>query len=251
MCAPDADHNVNNRGASYRTDDQPDVAYTTPPVAIAESANVVDADDVEAAAPPSDSQIKNVRDHAADLYKRRRHVAKLLKEVAEQNDAINVLEEKTIPDAMRAIGMRSFELEGGFRVDLEDYMHGSVTKANEPAFFDWLERNNLGSIIKHVLTISFGKNEDKWAKKFMADLAKRKNPIPVERKDGVHAQTLKAFFKERFAAEKEGKIPETKRIPRDVVTVHEGTKAVLFDPLADAEKKAASARGKKSKEVEM
>lgn len=220
-------------------DEQPDV-------------QIIDADDVEERAPPTDSQLKNVRDLAADLYRRKKAIAELMEQVAEHTVAIGVLEEKSIPAAMQAIGMDSFSLTGGFRVDLEKYRHGSVTKANEPAFFEWLENNNFGSIIKHVLTISFGKGEDKWAKKFMADLAKRKVPIPCERKDGVHAQTLKSFFKERFELEEAGKVPEDKRVPRDVVTVHEGIRATLFDPTQDAADKARRAGKKKAKgEVEM
>jgi len=207
--------------------------------------NIISADDVEARKPPSDKELKNVRDLAAELYKRRREVAKLMAEIETHSVAIGVLEEKTIPDAMRAIGLESFGLEGGFRIDLEKFAHGSVTKANEPAFFEWLEKHNFGSIIKHVLTISFGKDEDKWAKKFMADLAKRKKPIPVERKDGIHAGTWKSFFKERFEAEKRGEVPETKRLPRDLLSIHEGTRAVLFDPTAEADK--AKARGAKKK----
>lgn len=212
--------------------------------------NIISADDVEARKPPSDKELKNVRDLAAELYARRRAVAKLMAEVEVHAVAIGVLEEKTIPDAMRAIGLTSFGLEGSFRVDLEKFVHGSVTKVNEPAFFEWLEKQNFGSIIKHVLTITFGKDEDKWAKKFMADLAKRKKPIPVERKDGVHASTLKAFFKERFAAEAAGEVPPAKRLPRDIVGVHEGTRAVLFDPTVAADKAKAPKGGKKDK-VEM
>ena len=75
---------------------------------------VIDAYEIEAKAPPSDGQLKGVRDHAAALWKARRLLTSLSKSAAKVALEIEVLETKTLPDAMREIGMRRFELEGGF-----------------------------------------------------------------------------------------------------------------------------------------
>lgn len=216
----------------------------------------IPADEVEAAAPPSDAQIKNVRDHARDLYKKRREVAKLLEEAKALSEAIEVIETKTLPDAMRDIGMRRFELEGGFEVELEDVVHGSIKKENEPKAFDFLKANTpWDAIIKNSITVWFDRGEEKWADKFMRDLGKRKRPLEVERKAAIHAGTLKKFVKERVAAEKAGAVPEKKKLPRDVFGVFEFTRANLVDPAEEARKSAEKAakpkRAKKTDEVEM
>lgn len=211
---------------------------------------VISADDVEERQPPTDAQLKNVRDYAATLWKKRKELARLLDDAQLISTEIEVLEMKTIPDAMRAIGMDSFSLTGGFRIDLEKFAHGSVKKEDEPKLHAWLEKVGWESIIKHTITIAFGKGEDKWAKKFLADLAKRKKPIQFERKDAIHASTWKSFFKERFAEDAAGKTPPEKRLPREIINVHEGERAVLVDPAEDAakaEKKAASKKPKDAK----
>lgn len=203
---------------------------------------VIDADDVEAAKPPTDEQLKNVRDHAADLYKKRRLVARLLEEAKTAAEQIEILETKTLPDAMRAIKMRHFGLEGGFEIELEDIVHGSIKKENEPKAFDFLKENApWDAIIKNSITVYFDKGEEKFADKFMRDMAKRKRPLEVERKAVIHAGTLKKFVKERVAAEKAGEVPPEKKLPRDVFGVFEFTKANLIDPAEEARKASAKA----------
>jgi hypothetical protein len=226
--------------------------------AIKQGAEILSADDVEAKAPPSDTQLKGVRDLAADLYARRREVEKLQEQITAHEAAIHVLEEKTIPDAMREIGMKNFALSNGFSVEIEPYVYGHVLKEHEPAFFEWLEKNGLGAIIKHWITVTFGREDDKFFKKFLRDLAARKKPVQFDRKDAIHASTWKAFFKERLDAEKAGTIPPAKIMPKEFLSIVEGTRALLVDHALLDEKKAASTAkrkatvaAKKSTKVEM
>lgn len=224
---------------------------------------IIDADEIEAKAPPSDEQIKNVRDHARDLYKKRRLLATLQEEAAKTVIEIEVLEVKTLPEAMRTIGMRSFALDGGFEIELEDVVHGSIKKENKPAAYEWLKdaaekaKNGWDAIIKNTITVSFDKGDEKWANKFMADLAKRKRPLQVERESAIHASSLKKFVKERVAAEKTGEVPPALILPRDLFGVFEFTKANLVDPAEEAKKTAEKATKKTkpkkgaSNEVEM
>ena len=223
---------------------------------------VIDAYEIEAKAPPSDGQLKGVRDHAAALWKARRLLTSLSKSAAKVALEIEVLETKTLPDAMREIGMRRFELEGGFEIELEDVVHGSIKKDDRPKAFDWLKevsaksKNGWDAIIKNSITVFFDRGDEKCADKFMRDLAKRKRPLQVEREATIHAGTLKKFVKERVAAEKLGTVPEGLKLPRDVFGVHEFTKANLVDPAAKAEAAAKAAKPRKKKgaaseEVEM
>lgn len=227
---------------------------------------VLSADDVEAAKPPSDEQLKNVRDVAARLYKARRLVTKLLEEAKTTADEIEAIETKELPEAMRTIGMRRFELVGGFEIELEDVVHGNIKKDDKPKAFDWLRevteraKNGWDAIIKNSITITFDKGDEKWADKFMRDLAKRKRPLQVEREATIHAGTLKKFVKERVAAEKKGDVAPELTLPRDLFGVFEFTRANLVDPAEEARKSAAKLekpkkpkkeKGAASGEVEM
>lgn len=206
---------------------------------------VVDAADVEEKAPPSDAQLKGLRDHAAALWTKQREVEDLTAKLKAASEEISVLETKTIPDAMREVGMEHFSLTGGFSIALERVVAASISKAAAPAAHEWLERYGFGSIIKHDITISFGKDEDKWAKKFLADLAKRKRPLRAERKDVVHSGTLRAFVRERVDLEKAGQVPDDEmKLPRDLFGVFEFVKATLIEP------KEKKPRGKKSAATE-
>lgn len=229
---------------------------------MSESLTVVPADEIEAKPPPSDAQLKGVRDHAGELWKKRRLLTRLAEEASNVSLEIEVLETKTLPDAMRAIGMRRFELEGGFEIELEDVVHGSIKKDDRPRAFDWLKevaarsKNGWDAIIKNSITVFFDRGDEKWADKFMRDLAKRKRPLEVERESVIHAGTLKKFVKERVAEEKLGKVPDGLKLPRDLFGVHEFTKANLVDPAAKAEAAAKAAKPRKKKgaaseEVEM
>lgn len=217
-----------------------------------EAPAVLDASDVEAKPAPKAVDLKAIRDHAADMWTRLKEIEKLRAEIEKHDVAIGVLIEKTIPDAMREVGLKSFALSNGFSIELETFRHASVKKEDEPKFLKWLEENGFGGIIKRIITISFGKGEEAWANKFLRDLAKRKKPLPAERKDGVHSSTLKSFFKERLEEEAAGKVPENKKLPREIVSVHEATRAVLVDHAAiDAAKAARKKPKKKGEEVEM
>ena len=219
-----------------------------------EELTVVSPDDVENKAPPSDADLKNVRDHAAALWKAQKRLTALAEEAEGIANEISVLETKTIPDAMRKIGMRRFEMTGGFEVEVEDIVVGAITKAHKPEAHAFLEKNGWGSIIKRVITVEFGMNEEKWAAKFLRDLAARKRPVKFDRTDAVHSGTLKKFVKERIAAENAGTVPPSKKLPRDVFGVFEFVKASIVNPADRAKESAARGarkRAKKDEEVEM
>ena len=88
----------------------------------------------------------------------------------------------------------------------------------------------MGGLIKRTIIVYFGKDEDRWAKKFMADLAKRKRPLDVERKETVHSGSLTAAVKEQIAkALEEGKDPRAE-LPFDLLGVYQAEVAELVAP---------------------
>jgi len=65
-----------------------------------------------------------------------------------------------IPTMMSEMGLSHLKLMDGSSVDVKPYYSATITIANKEAAFKWLRNNGLGDIIKNVLSVSFGRNED-------------------------------------------------------------------------------------------
>lgn len=208
---------------------------------------LIDAAEVEQAEPPKQEELSNIRDLAAKLYRAERDLAKLEADVAAKKLEIDALTGAAIPAALSAVGMRGFDLEGGFRVQVEDVIKGSILVANRPAAFAWLDEHGH-PIVKRVVTVKFGKDEDKWAKKFMADMARRKKPLRAEIGESIHDGTLQKFVKEMIVKERAGELPDAEKLPRELIGVWEAKLARLIDPAEEA--RALAARKSKKPKAE-
>lgn len=189
--------------------------------------------EVEAAPLPSDGEITKVR-RLAELQ------IEIMARIAKGEAVMKRLQEyladvtgRQLPLAMKEIGLKDFTLMDDSRIVLEDFVVAGIKKTDREKAYAWLEKAGKGDLIKHVLTISFGKGDDAWARKFMADLAKRKKPLNVERKDDVNYQTLNAFVREEFANLRAKGIDPYRRLPKELLGIYEGTKAAAqLSPIA-------------------
>lgn len=127
-------------------------------------------------------------------------VARLEEELAAAKEKLKTISEVTIPKFMDDCGMKDFTTKDGLRIDIVETIRGSIPKASETQAFSWLEDHNSGRLIKREFKIEFGKDEEAWAKKFQADLAKRKRPLKATVKRAVHPQTLAAYVREQLEA---------------------------------------------------
>lgn len=171
--------------------------------------------EVEAAPVPDDKELKQISVLAQQYLTLQSEIAALENQLQLKNDSLKTLREKDLPLAMTSVGMLGCDLVGGGRLTLKTAIVAGISEAKKPAALAALEKNNLGSLIKHELKIVFGKGEDKWAKKFMRDLAQRKKPLHVERKDSVHPQTLMANVR-LMVAELKKKGLDAQNLPDDM-----------------------------------
>lgn len=111
------------------------------------------------------------------------------------------LSEELIPEAMMAVGLVSFKLADGTRVDVDKFYAGSIKAEHKLAAFQWLRDHGHDSLIKRVVGLTFGRGEDDEANKFKQAIAAM-GYIPEDKQD-VHAMTLKAFIREQMEAGKE------------------------------------------------
>lgn len=106
--------------------------------------------------------------------------------------------EVDLPEAMESVEMEEFKLEDGSKIKIDTKYQAGISAANTAKAFAWLRKHNLDSMIKHQVTVEFGKGEDKKAKaalKLMQTKGYRHKD-----KQSVHNQTLKAFVREQLEA---------------------------------------------------
>lgn len=137
------------------------------------------------------------------------HKDALEEQVKANNERIQYLATKLIPDMMMSIGMTEVTLSTGRRITLKPDIHASVSKERMAAVLDYLRANNMDSIAKQFIKMDVAFAE-----------AIEQTGMPFTREATIHPSTLLAFVKERLAAE------DNATFPRELFGVHEGTKAV-------------------------
>ena len=135
------------------------------------------------------AQVLKLRD-MEDKFKTREEELKKIK-----ND-IDVLSGEVIPTMMTEMNISKFSLEDGAGVEVKPIYGASIPKAREEEAFNWLRNNGLGDVIKNMITVSFGRNEDNKAAT-LADLAQGQGYQPTQ-KLKVEPMTLKALVRERI-----------------------------------------------------
>jgi hypothetical protein len=148
--------------------------------------------------PVTDQQLKSIADlskQLADLDSRIKKGEELLDQLKDQKKNLS---ENLIPSAMTDVGLESFSLSDGTKIEVKKFYSGSITDVNRSKAFEWLRSHNFDSLIKRNVIIAFGRGEDAIAQKFLKDLEKKK--LNFEDRETVHAQTLKAFIREQMEA---------------------------------------------------
>jgi len=129
-----------------------------------------------------------------------------------------------LPDVMLDVGMIEITLTDGSKLIRTVEYHPAIKVENRPVAFAYLREHELGDVIKTEIKITFGKGEEKLAKRQLAYLMRTK--ANAERKivfeENIHPQTLKALVKERVNADEP--------LPADIFGIHEITRAVVKLP---------------------
>jgi len=178
--------------------------------------------DVEAAPLPTDDELANVRALAQLQVRLEERIAKGEAFLAELKAAHKKVAEGQLPLAMKALGLEKFSLVGGAEITVKKFTAASIPKDRAAEAFEIVEGLGEGSIIKHAITILFGRDEDAWARKFMRDMARRKKPLVHTRKDWIEPSTLGKFVRDGVSRlRREGRDP-FEVLPKEVFGIYEG-----------------------------
>jgi hypothetical protein len=107
------------------------------------------------------------------------------------------ISEHEIPKLMDGIEGK-LNLPDGRVITIAEKIRASITSEKKPIAMKWLDDNDHGGLIKRRFIIEFGRDQEKWAKEFEAQLAKSKTPLNVKQERNVHWQTLDAFVREQL-----------------------------------------------------
>lgn len=122
-------------------------------------------------------------------------------QLAEAKAALKLVAERKLPELLEEAELAHSKITtpGGLVINVKETIRGTIPKGKEEPAFEWLDENGNGNLIKRTITIDFGKDQEKWAAKFMRDCAQRKKPLNLKNKKGVNTNTMNAFIKQALA----------------------------------------------------
>jgi hypothetical protein len=143
----------------------------------------------------------NALTQIANLAKRQQECerAVLVKEdeLKQAEAELRLVQEDLLPNAMAEAGMKAFTLDNGAKITIKDDVAVSVPADKKRDAYAWLRESGFGDLIKNTVAIDFGRGEDANAEALKEYC--QENGMNYSDKEGVHAQTLKAFIKEQMA----------------------------------------------------
>jgi len=105
------------------------------------------------------------------------------------------LTDEDLPSVFEELGVKSFTLDDGSKVEIKPLYGASIPVDKKEEAFDWLRENGYDDLIKNNVICTFGRGEDEKAQDFARDALAR--GLAPQQKQDVHAQTLKAWVRER------------------------------------------------------
>lgn len=149
----------------------------------------------------SDNDLRRVAALAARQAELEAEVAGLTEKLGQVSRELRKVAESDLPEALLSCGLTEFTLSNGTRVKLDEKHWASIPKDNPEPGYRWLEKNGHGDVIKHDVTIRFGRGEDDLARDTVDAIRRLPggNRFEIIDKKSVNPQTLSAFVREQVA----------------------------------------------------
>ena len=135
----------------------------------------------------------------------------------ERKQALQKMTDEDLPSVLEEMGVKSFTLEDGSKVDVKPLYGASIPVARKEEAFGWLREHGFDDIIKNNVTCVFGRGEDEKANAFRQ--MAMQNGLDPEQKQDVHSSTLRAWVKER--------VENGDEFPMDLFGAFVGQRAVI------------------------
>jgi hypothetical protein len=119
-------------------------------------------------------------------------------QVKDKGDRLQKILRDLIPSAMKELGLQTFSLTDGTKIEIKQVTHASISQDNKTDAFAWLEEHEFDGIIKTEVNANFGKGEMDEAKRAVDALTAAGFEASLER--NVHPSTLRSFIIEQLEA---------------------------------------------------
>jgi hypothetical protein len=135
----------------------------------------------------------------------------------ERKESYRKVTEESLPEAMAELGMKSFIMDDGSKVDVKPFYSATISAARRAEAYEWLRERNFDDIIKNTVSVRFGRGEDELCARLL-DLL-REQGFPSEQAEKIEPMTLKAWVKEQ--------IERGAELPMELFGVYIGQKATI------------------------
>lgn len=150
---------------------------------------------VSAAEAVSTDGLKSIATLARRIRETEEEIKRAEEFLKSKNEALRKMTDEDLPSVLEEMGVKSFTLDDGSKVTVTALYGASIPSDKKEQAFEWLRENGYDDLIKNDVICTFGRGEDDKAAEF-AEAARARGLNP-EQKQQVHAQTLKAWVRER------------------------------------------------------
>ncbi len=159
--------------------------------------------DAEAAAPPTDTELRSVAELAAKQRAAAGRVARLEEELKRAKEHLRLLAEDELPKAMVACGYAPGDKNisvAGLKLALEDKFRCGQLDERNPEGLGWVNENQP-DIAKRVLTVTLGRDSEDVAVELIGLLRTHRlgNQLNIAQQCLVPWSTLASFSREQIA----------------------------------------------------
>jgi hypothetical protein len=134
----------------------------------------------------------------------------------ERKESYRRVTEESLPEAMAELGMKSFVMDDGSKVDVKPFYSATISAERRAEAYEWLRSRNFDDIINTV-SVRFGRGEDELCARLL-DLL-RQQGYPADQAEKIEPMTLKAWVKEQ--------IERGAELPTELFGVYIGQKATI------------------------
>ena len=135
----------------------------------------------------------------------------------ERKESYRKVTEESLPEAMAELGMKSFIMDDGSKVDVKPFYSATISAERRAEAYEWLRSRNFDDIIKNTVSVRFGRGEDELCARLL-DLL-RQQGYPADQAEKIEPMTLKAWVKEQ--------IERGAELPTELFGVYIGQKATI------------------------
>jgi hypothetical protein len=155
------------------------------------------AQDAELSSAEAGNILAQITNTVRELREAQADVASCEAMLKAAQERVRGLTEMTLPQLMDEAKQRELVTSDGWRVTRSEAVRAGISADNMPAAVAWLNAHGAGSIVKHEVTLRFGKGEEQRQAEALGVL--REHHFAPSDKMSVHPQTLGALVREKLA----------------------------------------------------